>query len=137
MFFLPYQKRWIDDESPLKLYEKSRRIGITYATAFRCVLKCLREPPGSQFVQWVSSRDEATARSFITDYVARWTREADLVSRDLAEGSPRAADGVTEKGRAPSVSVVRFRNGAAIIGKGNRCRIGPRLKPGLRLKGIG
>ena len=49
MFFLPYQQRWIDDESPLKLYEKSRRIGITYATAFRCVLKCLREPPGSHF----------------------------------------------------------------------------------------
>ena len=114
MFFLPYQKRWIDDESPLKLYEKSRRIGITYATAFRCVLKCLREPPGSHFVQWVSSRDEATARAFITDYVALWTREADLLSRDLAEGSPRAADGVTEKGRAPSVSVVRFRNGARI-----------------------
>jgi len=114
MFFLPYQKRWIDDESPLKIYVKSRRIGITYATAFRCVLKCLREPPGSNFVQWVSSRDEATARAFITEYVARWTREADLLTRTLAGDSPRAADGITEKSRSPTMSTIRFRNGARI-----------------------
>ncbi len=30
---LPYQKRWIADESPLKIAEKSRRTGITWAEA--------------------------------------------------------------------------------------------------------
>jgi len=28
-YFLPYQKRWILDDSAMKLYAKSRRIGIT------------------------------------------------------------------------------------------------------------
>ena len=67
-YFLPYQLRWINDDSALKLYEKSRRVGITYATSFRCVRKCLREPADSSFVQWVASRDELTAKEFATAY---------------------------------------------------------------------
>ena len=82
-YFLPYQQRWITDESPLKLYEKSRRIGITYATSYRAVRKCLREKKGSSFVQWVSSRDALTAKEFVTDYVAMWCREANAVAKGL------------------------------------------------------
>lgn len=36
-FFLPYQKRWIEDESRLKLMEKGRQIGLSLSTAYRCV----------------------------------------------------------------------------------------------------
>ena len=54
-YFLPYQRRWILDDARMKLYAKSRRIGITYATSFRVNDKCLRRP-GT--VQWVTSRDE-------------------------------------------------------------------------------
>ena len=82
-YFLPYQQRWINDESPLKLYEKSRRVGITYATSYRAVRKCLRERDGSAFTQWVSSRDALTAKEFVTDYVAMWCREANAVARGL------------------------------------------------------
>ena len=35
---LGYQKRWIADESPLKIAEKSRRTGITWAEAADAVL---------------------------------------------------------------------------------------------------
>jgi phage FluMu gp28-like protein len=38
-YFLPYQQRWIDDPSPLKIIEKSRQIGITYADAYDSVIK--------------------------------------------------------------------------------------------------
>lgn len=31
---LPYQNAWVTDQSPIKVYEESRRIGITYAEAF-------------------------------------------------------------------------------------------------------
>ena len=68
-YFLPYQEKWLTDEAPFKLYEKSRRIGATYATSYRCFQKCLRR---RDFTQWVSSRDLLTAKEFITDYVARW-----------------------------------------------------------------
>lgn len=109
-YFLPYQQRWINDESPLKLYEKSRRIGITYGTSYRAVRKCLREKDKSSFVQWVSSRDTLTAKEFITDYVAMWCREANAVARGLEGDNVEVVDeqhGIT-------AFVVRFRNGARI-----------------------
>ena len=31
---LPYQKRWVADESPLKIAEKSRRTGLTYISTW-------------------------------------------------------------------------------------------------------
>lgn len=80
-YFLPYQKRWIQDDSPMKLYAKSRRIGITYATSYRANAKCLRKP---NFTQWVTSRDELTAREFVTDYVAKWAKASNVVCRGLA-----------------------------------------------------
>lgn len=109
-YFLPYQQCWINDESPLKLYEKSRRIGITYGTSYRAVRKCLREKDGSSFVQWVSSRDTLTAKEFITDYVAMWCREANTVARGLEGDNVEVVDeqhGIT-------AFVVRFNNGARI-----------------------
>ena len=108
MKFLPYQKRWILDESPVKLYEKTRRGGITFATSYRAVLKCLRR--GRGFVQWVSSRDEITAREFIVDYVARWAREANRTASGL---DGRDIEVVDEK-KGMTARVVSFRNGARI-----------------------
>lgn len=109
-YFLPYQQRWINDEAPLKIYEKSRRIGITYATSYRAVRKCLRERDGSAFVQWVSSRDALTAKEFVTDYVAMWCREANTVARGLAGDNVEVVD---EK-HGITAFVVRFNNGARI-----------------------
>lgn len=37
--FLPYQQRWLDDQSSLKIIEKSRQIGITYTDAYDSVIK--------------------------------------------------------------------------------------------------
>lgn len=109
-YFLPYQQRWINDESALKLYEKSRRIGITYGTSYRAVRKCLREKDGSNFVQWVSSRDALTAKEFVTDYVAMWCREANAVARGLQGDNVEVVD---EK-HGITAFVVRFTNGARI-----------------------
>ncbi|MDR3316812.1 MAG: terminase family protein [Puniceicoccales bacterium] len=64
-FFLPYQAKWIRDNSRLKLLEKSRQIGMSWATAYRMV-RCHvgnRHCPDS----WISSRDELQARLFIGD----------------------------------------------------------------------
>lgn len=79
-YFLPYQEKWMADESPFKLYEKSRRIGATFGTSYRCVQKCLRR---KDFTQWVSSRDILTAKEFITDYVARWVKLMNVAATGL------------------------------------------------------
>lgn len=41
-YFLPYQLRWIRDDAQLRLWEKSFRIGATWADAFKNVRKRLR-----------------------------------------------------------------------------------------------
>jgi phage FluMu gp28-like protein len=50
---LPYQTRWIQDRSRLKIAEKSRQIGWTWATACGQVLrKCQRK---ARLDSWISS----------------------------------------------------------------------------------
>lgn len=36
-YFLPYQKRWLEDKSKFKIWEKSRRIGATYVQSYEDV----------------------------------------------------------------------------------------------------
>jgi len=78
-YFTDYQWRWIRDESPMKLAEKSRRIGWTYATSYRRVTKALRQPG---LDCWVSTRDLSTAKEFVRD-CARWCRLANVVATGL------------------------------------------------------
>ncbi|HGC3603200.1 TPA: hypothetical protein ACIYHJ_005355, partial [Escherichia coli] len=42
---LPYQQRWVADTSPLKVMEKSRRTGITWAEASDNVLTAASSAP--------------------------------------------------------------------------------------------
>lgn len=91
-YFLPYQRRWILDDSPMKLYPKSRRVGITYATSFRVNDKCLRRP---NFTQWVTSRDELTAQEFVTDYIAKWAAASNVVCRGLLGDDVEVIDPTT------------------------------------------
>src|SRR5215475_14220859 len=64
-FFLPYQQAWINDSSPLKIMEKSRQIGITYADAYDSVIKASAQH--ARHDVWISSRDEAAARLYLED----------------------------------------------------------------------
>ncbi|HTB63805.1 MAG TPA: hypothetical protein VK737_09470, partial [Opitutales bacterium] len=65
MLFLPYQKRWIEDRSRLKLLEKSRQVGMSWATAYALVRR--QAEPGARLDAWVASRDETQARLFLED----------------------------------------------------------------------
>ncbi len=120
-YFLPFQGRWITDNAQLKLYEKTRRGGITYATSYRAVQKCLREKKDSSFVQWVSSRDELTAKEFIIDYVAMWAKEANNIAREMAQGFEGVIGldaenfEVVDQKHGITARVVKFKNGARII----------------------
>ncbi len=62
-FMLPYQTRWIEDRSLNRLMEKSRRVGISYATAYDSVRQ--HSMKGRKIDTWFSSRDDLTAKEFI------------------------------------------------------------------------
>jgi len=63
--FLPYQQRWIEDASRLKLLEKSRQIGMSWATAYALVRRQAQQ--GVRLDAWVASRDEIQAKLFLDD----------------------------------------------------------------------
>ena len=62
---LPYQAKWVKDPARLKLADKSRQIGWTWATGYGLVRrKSLKE---ARLDAWISSRDDIQARLFLED----------------------------------------------------------------------
>ena len=101
--FLPYQQAWIDDEAPVAIGEKSRRIGWTYASAYRAVKRRLHR--GTHLFH--TSADLTAAREFI-EYCQHWARLFKEVAEDQGEQVIDEADGMT-------AFVLRFKNGARIV----------------------
>lgn len=64
-YFMQYQRDWINDGSLEKLEEKSRRIGISFSTAYERVKNHAAQD--CTLDSWISSRDEMTARLFVKD----------------------------------------------------------------------
>ncbi|MCX9146607.1 terminase large subunit domain-containing protein [Erythrobacter sp. WG] len=80
--FLPFQSRWIKDDSRLKLMEKCRQIGISWATAYAAVARTALAT--ALFDQWVSSRDDIQAQLFLED-CKFWAGQATIAAEDLGE----------------------------------------------------
>jgi phage FluMu gp28-like protein len=95
--FLPYQLRWIGDDATLAIGEKSRRIGFTYASAYRAVDRRLRRGTNLYY----TSADLTAAREFI-DYCKVWAGVFDA-----------ATDGVVEV--EGSALMLRFRTNGSVI----------------------
>ncbi|MEO1488853.1 MAG: terminase family protein [Pseudomonadota bacterium] len=101
---LPYQAKWIYDDSRLKLIEKSRQIGLSWATAYACVSRTAVAT--ALFDQWVSSRDDIQAQLFLED-CKFWAGNMELAAEDLGEQL------IDPKDRQTSY-VLRFANGRRI-----------------------
>ena len=80
--FLPFQSKWIKDNSRLKLMEKARQIGISWSTAYGTDERAAAQ--GARFDEWVSSRDDIQARLFIED-CKLWAGIMNLAAADLGE----------------------------------------------------
>ena len=102
--FLSYQSRWIDDQSLLKLMEKSRQIGISWATADAAVEKTA--PAENKHDQWVSSRDVIQARLFLED-CARFAKLYDIAAENLGAV-------IIDEEKKISAFVLHFANGRRI-----------------------
>ncbi len=79
---LPYQVRWVRDDARLKLCEKSRQIGFTWATAYRIV--STTSLADARHDDWISSRDELQARLFIAD-CKRFASLLHIAAKDLGQ----------------------------------------------------
>lgn len=101
---MPYQARWINDPAPLKIIEKSRQIGLSYATAFSAVTRASGK--GARLDVWVSSRDDTQAKLFLDD-CKNWARVLQLAANDLGEI-------VFDKASDFSAYVLEFANGRRI-----------------------
>jgi len=79
-YFLPYQAQWIKDDAPIKMWEKSRRIGATYAQAYEDVRDLLK----NGYDVWFSSADESAAREYIL-YCEKFARVLHAAAKNLGQ----------------------------------------------------
>ena len=77
---LPYQQVWVADKSPLKVMEKSRRIGLSWCEAYDAVMHAA-EDAGNVYYQ---SFDQEMTRGFIDD-CAEWAEELNVIASAVGE----------------------------------------------------
>jgi phage FluMu gp28-like protein len=98
----PYQVDWINDISRLKIADKARRIGFSFAAGFAGVLDCIDRK--QNFI--VLSRGERQSKEFISESVAPHVRAAGIIADYFDE--PFEGTSIYKK-------EVRFGNGSRII----------------------
>lgn len=103
--FLPYQVRWLEDNSQIKLCEKSRRVGMTYVQAFEDVVEAGIE---GKYNIWFSSNNETNAREYI-DYCKKFSKVLSLVIE--VQGGEK----ILEDAEA-NTFVITFKNDCKITG---------------------
>ncbi|TMP27214.1 hypothetical protein CWB99_15870 [Pseudoalteromonas rubra] len=81
---LGYQKRWIADTSPLKIAEKSRRTGITWAEAADAVLEASKSKEAFGTNHFYVGSNKEMAREFI-EAAAMWAKAFDKAAGDIQE----------------------------------------------------
>lgn len=81
---LPYQKIWIADDSPLKLAEKSRRTGITWAEAADAVLTAAKSKEAGGTHHFYVGSNKEMAREFI-DAAAMWAKAFNRAAGEIQE----------------------------------------------------
>jgi len=103
-YFLPYQKAWIQDQSPLRIVEKGRQIGFSYADSYDSVRMVSGQD--ARLDVWVSSRDEIQARQYLL-YCKRWAKVLNLAAEDMGEV-------LIDRDKNLSASCLRFANGLCV-----------------------
>jgi phage FluMu gp28-like protein len=81
---LPYQARWVADQSPVKVMEKSRRIGISWAEAADDTLYASEKGAGEKRNVWYIGYNKDMAQEFIND-CANWAKAYSLAASEMEE----------------------------------------------------
>lgn len=102
-YFLPYQIRWLNDKSAIKIWEKSRRIGATYVQSYEDVRDCVAKAVPAV---WFSSADESAAKEYIT-YCEQWVKLFHAAAKTMGEV-------VIDSEKDIKALVIEFANGTKI-----------------------
>jgi len=100
---LAYQRRWIEDDSKLKIAVKARQIGYSFAATLRAVMKCLERKTTWIFL----SKGERQSR-LLMEKVHDHIRSCGVVAR--------ASESTFFEGTSLKQLEVRFPNGSVIYG---------------------
>lgn len=87
---LPYQKKWLEDKAQVKVVEKSRRIGLTWAQALDDVLQAATSGRDGMDVLYISFNQDMT-REYI-DTCAEWAKKLQVVAGKVDEDVFRDGD---------------------------------------------
>ncbi|MFA9394800.1 MAG: hypothetical protein ACERJ1_08820 [Halodesulfovibrio sp.] len=123
---LPYQKEWIEDKSPVKFWEKSRRIGASWADAADSALvAALSKEEGGMSTYYLSYNKDMT-KQYVAD-TADWAKKYNLVAgeveeivladveRDVTIYQVRFASGFVVQGLSSNPSNLRSKQGRVRI----------------------
>lgn len=111
---LGYQARWVADESPVKVAEKSRRIGLTWAEAGDSALLASR---ADGMDTWYVGYNKDMAQEFIRD-CGEWAKVYGIVAGEIEETMEVFQEGDAEK--SILAYVIRFASGFRITALSSR-----------------
>lgn len=105
-YFMRHQTDWINDDSLEKIQEKSRRVGVSYATSYERVRN--HSLNTTALDTWISSRDEMTARLFVKD--------CDKFAKPLNAAAKAIGSSIIDddRGQRNTVHSLAFKNGTMI-----------------------
>ncbi|MFC7459788.1 hypothetical protein [Hydrogenophaga defluvii] len=111
-----YQQRWVADTSPLKVEEKSRRTGLTWAEASDNVLTSASErSAGGQNVYYIAYNQDMTI-----EYIQACAMWARVFNRAAGEIEGGFWDGESEEDKAIKTYTIRFPSGFRIVALSSR-----------------
>ncbi len=114
---LPYQQAWIADDAQLKICEKGRRVGLTWAEAADAVLIAAAEGGSNYF--YISATQDM-AREFV-EACAMWARVYDYAGSEISEGLyDDGADGDGAKRYIKTYELVFPKTGRRIVALSSR-----------------
>jgi hypothetical protein len=100
---LPYQRRWVEDDSPLKIVVKARQIGYSFAASIHALLECLKKKTTWVFL----SKGERQSR-LLMEKVQEHVQSCGILAR--------ACESTFFEGTLIKQLEVRFANGSVIYG---------------------
>lgn len=101
---LPYQKKWVADKSQLKIAEKSRRTGLTWAEAADAALAAASSKAGGGTNHFYVGSNKEMAREFI-DAVSMWASAFNYAASDVSESV------INDEGKDILAFVIYFASG--------------------------
>lgn len=109
---LPYQNDWADDKSPVKVCEKSRRVGLSWTEAADSAITAASRGKSGMDV-WYIGYNKDMAREFIID-VAFWAKQLNKATEKIEE------EVITDEGKDIQVYRIKFASGYRVTALSSR-----------------